>query len=66
MASSSYDNTIRIWAKNDDDFEQEQVLEGHTSIAWSIAFDPKENSLYSVGEDKKIIRWNRNSKSNRF
>jgi WD40 repeat protein len=42
------------------------VLEGHDSIAWSIAFDPKQNALYSVGEDKRIIRWTRNEKNNKF
>ncbi len=52
--------------RNDDDFEQQQVLNAHESIVWSLAFDPKENALYSVGEDKKIVRWVRDSVSEQF
>lgn len=33
---------------------------------WSLAFDAKENVLYSVGEDKKIVRWVRDSVSEKF
>lgn len=42
------------------------MLNAHESIVWSLAFDAKENVLYSVGEDKKIVRWVRDSVSEKF
>lgn len=66
IASASYDNTIRIWNQNDDDFECTQVLETHISIVWSLAFDAASNMLYSCGEDTKIIAWNRKLQNLKF
>ena len=47
VISCSYDNSIRIWEMEDDDFVCSQVLTEHASIVWCLAFDLP--NLISVG-----------------
>lgn len=39
LASASYDDTIKIWREDDDDWYCSDTLQGHTSTIWSIDFD---------------------------
>ena len=39
MASASYDDTIKIWRDDDDDWYCSDTLEGHESTVWAIDFD---------------------------
>lgn len=40
LASCSYDDTIKIWKDDDDDWQCTATLTGHESTVWSIAFSP--------------------------
>ena len=39
MASASYDDTIKIWRDDEDDWYCSDTLEGHESTVWAIDFD---------------------------
>ena len=49
LASCSYDNTIRIWKDDEDDWICCQVLQGHTSTVWSIDFDKTGEWMGKIG-----------------
>ena len=60
LVSCSYDNTLRIWEGDDDDYICKQVLSGHNSIVWNVAQANNSKTLLSVSEDCSIIRWDLN------
>lgn len=39
LASASYDDTIKIWREDDDDWYCSDTLQGHTSTVWALDFD---------------------------
>ena len=39
LVSASYDDTIRVWNEQDEEWGPACTLTGHTSTVWSIAFD---------------------------
>jgi WD40 repeat protein len=45
LASCSYDDTVRIWQEDNDDWYCAATLTGHTSTVWGIAFDPTGDRL---------------------
>lgn len=53
--SCSYDNSIRVWEGEDDDYVCRQVLEGHKSIVWSVCI--QGDSLFSASEDGCVFEW---------
>lgn len=55
LASAAYDDTIRVWEYDDDDIVCKQVLEGHASTVWALAF--KKELIVSVGEDQSLRVW---------
>ena len=57
LASCSYDDTIRLWKEDDDDWQCVTTLTGHTSTVWSIAFSPNGSHLASVSDDKSLKVW---------
>jgi WD40 repeat protein len=57
LASASYDDTIRLWRDEDDDWYSFQTLKGHTSTVWSIDFDSTGKLLASVGDDLSLRIW---------
>lgn len=59
LFSSSYDDTIKSWRYDDslDDWTNIYTMEGHTSTVWSLDFDPTEQYLVSVGDDKIWMIW---------
>jgi len=57
LASCSYDDTIRLWKEDDDDWQCVTTLSGHTSTVWSIAFSPNGSHLASVSDDKSLKVW---------
>jgi WD40 repeat protein len=61
LLSASYDDTIRIWEGEDDDYICKQVLEGHQSIVWSVEI--VEKSMFSVSEDCTVIQWEYNDEN---
>ena len=70
VASCSYDDTIRLYYPDQDDFVPISVLRGHTSTVWSVAFEPVLNHpspsdpdpsvrLASCSDDLSVIIWHR-------
>lgn len=62
LASCSYDDTIRIWREDEDDWFCSQTLSGHTSTVWSIDFDHTGIYLASVSDDLSLRVWKRDEK----
>ena len=78
LASCSYDDTIRIWKDDGDEWICMNTLEGHSSTVWAIDFDPTGNFLgtalfseyvfeidcvVSVSDDLSIKIWKKEEKS---
>jgi WD40 repeat protein len=58
LASSSYDDTIRLWVEDeDDDWSCMQTLQGHSSTVWAVDFDTTGSHLVSVGDDASMKLW---------
>lgn len=51
-ASSSFDNTIRLWKDN----SEFAILEGHSGPVFGITWTPDGKTLASAGMDE-IILW---------
>ena len=54
VASASYDDTIKIWKDDDDDWYCADTLLGHSSTVWGIDFNEKGDklgTLYQVAID---------------
>lgn len=68
LFSGSYDNTIKMFAcpMDVDEWLCMGTLEdGHASTVWSLGWH--DNKLYSVSDDRSIIRWSdTNTSSNKF
>ena len=57
LFSSSYDDTIKIWNDEEDDWYCSHTLTGHTSTVWDFAFNKEGDKLVSCSDDKTIILW---------
>lgn len=57
LASCSYDNTIRFFHEEDDDWSSFATLEGHESTVWAISFDKTGSRLASSSDDKTVKIW---------
>ncbi|GBG27463.1 Protein HIRA [Hondaea fermentalgiana] len=66
IASSSIDNTIRVWPVREDmrtrnfnlvESDAVAVLKGHEGWAMGVAWDPVGRYIASVGNDKAVIIW---------
>jgi WD40 repeat protein len=64
LVSGSYDDTIRIWEGDDDDYICKDVLEGHKSIVWWVQI--VNTSLFSVSEDSTVIQWEFNGETEKY
>ena len=58
LASCSYDDTVRVWHEENDDWTCAATLTGHTSTVWSIAFDPAGDR---IGPYARVPRRRRHS-----
>src|SRR5690606_41162894 len=65
LASASYDDTIKIWRDDDDDWYCSATLEGHESTVWSIDFDPSGENLVSASADQTLKIWHRYKPGNK-
>jgi cytosolic iron-sulfur protein assembly protein CIAO1 len=52
LYSASYDNTIKVWIEEVDDWYCISTLTGHSSTVWSIDLNLKGDLLLSGSEDK--------------
>lgn len=57
IATSSFDNTIKIWNLNEA-FELKQTLIGHNNFVLSTCFSPIESICFSASKDNTIKAWN--------
>ena len=61
LVSASYDNSIKVWTEEDDDWYCTETLNGHTSTVWSLAFSPDGARMASASDDKSILVWSRSA-----
>ena len=70
LASCSYDDTIRLYYPDQDEFIPISLLRGHTSTVWGVAFEPTVRNaaptdpdpsvrLASCSDDLSVIIWHR-------
>lgn len=57
LASSSYDDTVKLYQEEGDDWVCCATLEGHESTVWSLAFDPSGQRLASCSDDRTVRIW---------
>ncbi len=57
VASSSYDNKIKMFKEEDDDWVCFSTLTSHDSTVWSLAFDATGDRLASCSEDGTVKIW---------
>lgn len=57
LASASYDDTIKFWQDDDDNWICTSTLMNHTSTVWDIAFSQDGNTLFSCSDDETVIVW---------
>ncbi|KNC85672.1 hypothetical protein SARC_02156 [Sphaeroforma arctica JP610] len=57
IASVSYDDTVKLYGEDDDDWELFDTLKDHTSTIWCIDFDCTGDRMVTSGDDKTIRIW---------
>lgn len=64
LYSCSYDDTIKVWYYEEEDFSNINTLRAHEGTVWGIAFKSSKeiiNVNEEIEEDKNMIRYNQNS-----
>lgn len=60
LFSCSYDNSIKVWGRQGDDFECLHTLRHHDSTVWTLCFDPSgQDAFVTCSADKSICLWRR-------
>ena len=54
LVSASYDDTIKLWEAEDDEWICKQTLSEHSSTVWSIAFAFKGKYMITGSEDTSV------------
>ena len=57
LASASYDNRIKMYKEDDDDWICFATLSSHTSTVWASSFDKSGKRLASCGDDQTVKIW---------
>ena len=55
LVSASYDDTVKLWDCEDDEYFCKQTLSDHTSTVWSITFS-KDGKLLMTGSEDLTIK----------
>lgn len=66
LYSCSYDDTIKVWAEAEDDWECTDTLTGHASTVWALAFSAAAGGrvMVSAGDDGRLLLWAARSAAN--
>jgi len=64
LVSASYDDSLRVWSEDGDDWGCAQTLVAHSSTVWALAFGPPpapgtQERMVSVSDDASIVLWQR-------
>jgi WD40 repeat protein len=57
LFSASYDDTIRIWKEDNDDWYCVDTLSGHASTVWGLTLNERGNRVLSSSDDCSIMLW---------
>ena len=57
LLSCSYDNSIRVWAEDEDDYICVQTLAEHSSTVWDVTFSPEGDYFASCSDDGDVRVW---------
>ena len=57
LSSASYDDTIKFWVQEDDDWISIATLKGHESTVWDLAFTKDGGFLASASDDATVKIW---------
>ena len=57
LVSASYDDTVRTWEADEDDWSPAQILDAHSSTVWSFAFDSAGHRMATASADSTIRFW---------
>ena len=55
--SASYDNSIKLYHEDDDDWACFDTLHGHDSTVWSLSFDGAGQRFASCSDDRTVRIW---------
>lgn len=64
LLSTSYDDTIKVWAEDGGDWYCAKTLIGHSSTVWGAAWDMAGSTVVSCSDDLSITLWECDSPSN--
>lgn len=60
LLSASYDNTVKVWSEEDDDWYNTESLTDHASTVWALALDkPAGTRLATCGDDSAVLVYER-------
>jgi WD40 repeat protein len=63
LYSASYDDTIKEWKEDNEDWYLNSTLTGHKSTVWGITINQTGKKLISCSDDRSIILWESDSGS---
>lgn len=55
--STAYDDTMRVWRADEDDWSCTATLVGHTGTVWCAAFNGDGSRLVSCSDDRSLRLW---------
>lgn len=57
ILSASYDDTVKVWQEDNDDWFCATTLKAHTSTVWGVCFNSEGSKFVSCGDDQSLILW---------
>ncbi len=57
LASASYDDTVKLYVSDGDDWRVDATLAGHSSTVWCLAFSADGAGLVTCSDDRSVILW---------
>lgn len=57
LFSCSYDDTIKVWGPDGDDWSCKETLQGHESTVWCLSFDAAGAHFATCSDDRTLKVW---------